>query len=109
MWRWRARRTTSPPAGCNELEAAMTSGARCVQADFSRVAFCDCSGLNALSAARSRCRAAGVRFCVSGPLMPEVRRLLHLTDTGPILLAEAVLSPCEAVAADPVDGSAPPV
>ncbi|GAB2859933.1 STAS domain-containing protein [Streptomyces deserti] len=73
----------------DELEAAVINGARCVEADFSRVAFCDCSGLSVLLAARSHCQVAGVGFAASGPVTPAVRRLLQVTDTGPLLLAEA--------------------
>jgi anti-anti-sigma factor len=52
----------------DELQTAVIGGARCVEADLRRVVFCDCSGLNALLAARSRCRDAGVCFFVSGPV-----------------------------------------
>ncbi|MGW5665236.1 STAS domain-containing protein [Streptomyces sp. NPDC003758] len=40
----------------DELGAAGLSGARWVEADFSRVGFCDCSVLNVLLAARSHFR-----------------------------------------------------
>lgn len=66
------------------LLAAMASGARCVEVDFSRVSFCDCAGLNVLLGARSQ--DAGVRFLVAGPVAPAVERLLQLTDTAPLLL-----------------------
>ncbi|MEU7305267.1 STAS domain-containing protein [Streptomyces sp. NPDC007206] len=78
------------------LQAAVISGATHIEADFSRVAFCDCAGLNVLLAAHNRCRQAGVRFAVSGPLSPVVERLLQVGGTGPVLLRES----------DPVDGSA---
>ncbi|MFM9709070.1 STAS domain-containing protein [Streptomyces galilaeus] len=67
----------------------MINGARSVEADFSRVVFCDCAGLSALLAARGHCQDAGVRFWVSGPVTAAVQRLLQLTDTGPLLLAKA--------------------
>ncbi|UXY17482.1 STAS domain-containing protein [Streptomyces cynarae] len=69
----------------DELGAAGLSGARWVEADFSRVGFCDCSGLNVLLAARSHFRDAGVRFSVFGPVAPAVERLFQLTGTGPLL------------------------
>ncbi|MEU5320330.1 STAS domain-containing protein [Streptomyces sp. NPDC021056] len=57
------------------------SGARCVEADLSRVRFCDCAGLNVLLGAWSRCRDAGVRFVVFGPIGPGLR-LLHRSGSG---------------------------
>ena len=73
----------------DELGAAVLGGARWVEADFSRVGFCDCAGLGVLLAARSHLRDAGVRFSVSGPVAPAVERLFRLTGTGPLLLREA--------------------
>jgi anti-anti-sigma factor len=61
--------------------AAILSGARWVEADFSQVDFCDCSGLRILLAARSHFQDARVRFSVSGPVTPAVDRLFHLTGT----------------------------
>ncbi|MGX5207164.1 STAS domain-containing protein [Streptomyces violaceus] len=72
-----------------ELESAVINGARSIEADFSRVAFCDCSGLSVLLAAHGHCRDAGALFAVSGPMTPVVKRLLQLTGTGPVLLTRA--------------------
>ncbi|MEV6742295.1 STAS domain-containing protein [Streptomyces sp. NPDC051104] len=69
----------------DELGVAVLSGARWVEADFSRVGFCDCAGLNVLLAARSHFRDAGVQFSMSGPVAPAVERLFQLTGTGPLL------------------------
>ncbi|MEU1940509.1 STAS domain-containing protein [Streptomyces coeruleorubidus] len=69
-----------------ELESAVINGAQSIEADFSRVAFCDCSGLSVLLAANDRCRDAGAFFAVSGPVTPAVKRLLQMTGTGPVLL-----------------------
>ncbi|MFF0095271.1 STAS domain-containing protein [Streptomyces canus] len=69
-----------------ELETAVSSGARCVETDLRRVDFCDCAGLNALLAARSHSRDAGVRFVVSGPVKPAVARMFQLTGTDSVLL-----------------------
>ncbi|MEU3862444.1 STAS domain-containing protein [Streptomyces sp. NPDC028722] len=70
----------------DEVRAAVLSGARRVETDFSRVTFCDCSGLNVLLAARSHCRDLGVCFSVSGPLTPPVARLFLLAGIGAPLL-----------------------
>ncbi|MGW7256552.1 STAS domain-containing protein [Streptomyces sp. NPDC054834] len=78
------------------LHAAVMSGAACIEVDFSRVTFCDCAGLTVLLAARRHCQQAGLRFAVSGPLSPVVKRLVQVTGTGPVLLRES----------DPVDGPA---
>jgi anti-anti-sigma regulatory factor len=48
----------------DDLRAAVLSGARRVEVDFSRVGFCDCAGLNVLLAARIHCQDPGVGFSV---------------------------------------------
>ncbi|MCA6091119.1 STAS domain-containing protein [Streptomyces sp. SCA3-4] len=82
-------RTTVPVAGevdyltssrlSDELASAVASGAQCVDVDFSRVSFCDCSGLNALLSASEYARDEGIGFSVSGPVAPAVERLLKAT------------------------------
>ncbi|MFL5992786.1 MAG: STAS domain-containing protein [Streptomyces sp.] len=52
------------------LLAAVLSGARCVEVDFSRAGFCDRAGLNVLLGARSHCRDEGVRFACPGRSHP---------------------------------------
>ncbi|WP_158101947.1 STAS domain-containing protein [Streptomyces swartbergensis] len=70
----------------DDLKAAVLSGARRVEVDFSRVGFCDCAGLNVLLAARIHCQGLGVGFSVSGPVAPAVARLFRLADTDALLL-----------------------
>ncbi|WP_327321889.1 STAS domain-containing protein [Streptomyces sp. NBC_01210] len=69
-----------------ELALAVTSGAQCIEVDFRRVSFCDCSGLNALLSARAHAQEAGVCFGVSGPVAPVVARLLQMAEVEPLLL-----------------------
>ena len=73
----------------DELGAAILSGARWVEADFSQVGFCDCAGLGVLLAARSLFEDAGVRFSVAGPVTAAVDRLFQLTGTGHLRRREA--------------------
>jgi anti-anti-sigma factor len=68
-----------------ELLAAVLSGARCVEVDFTQVSFCDCSGLTALLSARRQAQEAGIRFGVSGPVTPVVERLFSLTGVDAVL------------------------
>jgi len=78
--------TTAPQLSA-ELISALTSGARCVQLDFSPVSFCDCSGLNALLGAYHHARETGVCFGISGPVTPAVGRLFALAAVESVLRA----------------------
>ncbi|MFF9457682.1 STAS domain-containing protein [Streptomyces flaveolus] len=68
--------------------AAALSGTGDVPVDFSRVGFCDCSGLNTLLAARNHCQDLGIRFSLSEPVTLPVARLFQLTGAGPLLLRQ---------------------
>ncbi|MER6908992.1 STAS domain-containing protein [Streptomyces flaveolus] len=70
------------------LEAAALSGTGDIRVDFSRVGFCDCSGLNTLLAARNHCQDLGIRFSLSEPVTLPVARLFQLTGAGPLLLKQ---------------------
>ncbi|MER6188611.1 STAS domain-containing protein [Streptomyces cyaneofuscatus] len=70
------------------LAAALRSGATAVHVDLSAVAFCDCSGLNALLEAAQDSRAGGRTFQAHGPCT-TVLRLFTLTGTVGILLGRA--------------------
>ncbi|WP_434598006.1 STAS domain-containing protein [Streptomyces sp. A5-4] len=73
----------------SELDTAVTSGAQCIEVDFRRVKFCDCSGVNALLGARRTALEAGACLHLSGPLEPVVARLLQVMEAESSLLTAA--------------------
>jgi anti-anti-sigma factor len=63
---------------------AIASGPRCLVIDLSRLMFCGSTGLVVLMDARRDAEAAGMRFGIAdGP--PIVRRVLEITQLGPVL------------------------
>jgi anti-anti-sigma factor len=63
---------------------AVASRPRCVVIDLDRLTFCGSTGLVVLMDARREAEAAGVRFgTAAGP--PIVRRVLEITQLGPVL------------------------
>ncbi|MGA4996731.1 STAS domain-containing protein [Streptomyces arboris] len=69
------------------MEEFLRGGGTAVHVDLSAVAFCDCSGLNALLGAAQDSRARGRTFQAHGP-SPAVLRLFTLTGTTGLLLAQ---------------------
>ena len=66
------------------MEEAVASGSIRVDVELGSVAFCDCSCLNVLLAARSRALLGGVTLaCVA--FSPCAERVLELTEVGPLL------------------------
>jgi anti-anti-sigma factor len=63
---------------------AIASGPRCLVIDLTRLTFCGSTGLVVLIDARRDAEAAGMRFGIAdGP--PIVRRVLEITQLGPVL------------------------
>ncbi|MFJ3841990.1 STAS domain-containing protein [Streptomyces sp. NPDC090054] len=75
---------TSPVLRLTLLEA-LASRPRRLAIDFTRVTFCDCSGLNTLLRARTAARKAGTSFALLHVEAQAVRHLLDLTEAGPLL------------------------
>ncbi|MFF1556391.1 STAS domain-containing protein [Streptomyces sp. NPDC058279] len=76
------------PLLAEALHEALSDGATRVEADFSEVSFCDCSGLNVLLRAERDARAGGRTLRVAGVRSPQVRRLLEMTGTTSMIRAE---------------------
>lgn len=63
---------------------AVAAAPRCIVIDLARLTFCGSTGLVVLMDARRDAEAAGVRFrTAAGP--PIVRRVLEITQLGPVL------------------------
>jgi anti-anti-sigma factor len=68
----------------NATRHAVAATPRCLVVDLARLTFCGSTGLVVLMDARRDAEAAGVRFgTADGP--PIVRRVLEITQLGPVL------------------------
>ncbi|MEU6892477.1 STAS domain-containing protein [Streptomyces sp. NPDC046557] len=76
------------PLLAEALTEALADGATRIEADFSDVSFCDCSGLNVLLRAERDARAGGRTLRVARVRSPQVRRLLEMTGTTTITAEE---------------------
>jgi anti-sigma B factor antagonist len=63
---------------------ALAARPRCVLVDLARLGFCGSTGLSVLIDTRHDAEAAGVRFGTAGGT-PIVRRVLEITQLGPVL------------------------
>ncbi|MGW7188998.1 STAS domain-containing protein [Streptomyces sp. NPDC054838] len=72
------------PLLAEALHEALRDGVTRIDADFSGVTFCDCSGLDVLLRAERRARAHGRTLRVAGVRSPQVRRLFEMTGTSTI-------------------------
>jgi anti-anti-sigma factor len=63
---------------------ALSAGPRCIVVDLGGVTFCGSTGLVVLMEARQSAEEAGVRFATASGT-PIVRRVLEITELGPVL------------------------
>jgi stage II sporulation protein AA (anti-sigma F factor antagonist) len=63
---------------------AVAAAPRCIVVDLARLTFCGSTGLVVLMDARRDAEVAGVRFGIAGG-PPIVRRVLEITELGPVL------------------------
>ncbi|MBT2408503.1 MULTISPECIES: STAS domain-containing protein [unclassified Streptomyces] len=69
------------PLLANALHAALAGNTPRVEADFSAVSFCDCSGLSVLLGIRHQADSQGRAFHVAGVTSRQVQRLFQATGT----------------------------
>ncbi|MFD3557585.1 STAS domain-containing protein [Streptomyces goshikiensis] len=75
---------STSPALRDALEEALAGWPHRLEVDFTRVTFCDCTGLNALLAARIAAGEAGASFTLINVNAPIVIRLFCLAEVGPL-------------------------